>query len=263
MKNSVNTNHKLDQIFELEYLRNNLAKNGKLSQLIKTYSMKDLEIINTNTGRKWDILNKVIDRSKNPMAFDRVKCLSRYILGNNLKILDFGFGQGALENVLYENSKISNLIGVDMSPKSVIRAKSKFRKWKFTTGGIEKIKRYKNYFDYVISTEVLEHIPPSKILNTLKQFYISLKTKGYLLISIPLNEGLEELLRNGKNPNSHTRIYTPAIIKSELKITGFKYFASECLFAFKKHYFLKKYIARMFGNILFKPNVMIVLSQKP
>lgn len=262
MKNSVNTNQRLDKIFELEYLRNKLAKNGELSQLVKTYSKKDLEITNTNTGKKWDSLNKDIDCSINPMAFDRIKSLSKYIIGNNLKILDFGFGQGALENILYGKNKISILIGLDISQKSVEKAKNKFKDWKFVVGGVEKVMKYKKYFDYVICSEVLEHIPPSKILNTLKQFYMSIKPNGYLLISIPLNEGLEELLRNGNNPNSHTRIYTPDVIKAELKIAGFKYIASEFLFAFNKHYSLKKYIVRVFGNIIFKPNVMIVLAQK-
>lgn len=263
MKRTVNISSNIVQAFELEYLRNRLAKDGKIKELLSTYIRNNPEIPNTNFGKKWDKLNIDIDKQCNPMAFDRISSLAKYITGENLKILDFGFGQGALEEELYKTKSNSSLIGVDISPKSVDKARKKFKKWNFIVGGIEKLNKYKNYFDYIVCSEVLEHISPSNILSTLKQFYTSLKPDGYLLVSVPLNEGLEELIRNGVNPNSHTRIYTPEIIKAELKISGFNYLSSEFLFAFQRNYYIKKYIVRIFTNILFKPNVMIILSQKP
>ena len=263
MKQSVNISSNIVKAFKLEYLRNKLATKGDIKELIHTYDRSNPEIPNTNSGKKWDTLNINIDRFNNPMAHDRIISLKKYISGSNLKILDFGFGQGALESELYRTKQHLSLIGIDMSSKSVNKAKKIFKKWKFFVGGIEKLRKYKAHFDYIVCSEVLEHISPRYTLLTLKQFYSSLKSGGYFLISIPLNEGLEELIKKGKNPNSHTRIYTPAIIKAELEISWFKIIASEFLFAFRKYYFLKKIIAKMFTNILFKPNVMIILSQKP
>jgi ubiquinone/menaquinone biosynthesis C-methylase UbiE len=263
MKQTVNTPSKIVQAFELEYLRNRLAQNRNVNDFINTYNKNNPEIANTNSGNKWDKLNVNIDKSKNPMAFDRINSLKKYISGKNLKILNFGFGQGALESELYKMKPLPSLIGIDISSKSVKKAQKKFKKWVFIVGGIERVKVYKNSFDYVVCSEVLEHISPRNTLATLRQFYKCLKPGGYLLVSVPLNEGLERLIENGFNPNSHTRIYTPDIIKMELKISGFNYLSSEFLFAFKKGYFFKKIIANFFINIFFKPNVMIVFSQKP
>lgn len=263
MTNLVNNKQSyLIQAFELEYLRDKLSANGEIKKLISTYKKGFPEIPNTNSGEKWDKLNLEIKKDENPMAYDRIFSLNRYIKGKKKKILDFGFGQGALEDLFKKRGKDLDIVGIDMSSKSVKKAKLKFKDWNFFVGGISKIKRYRKYFDYVVCSEVLEHISPSSVLSTLKQFNSCLKPNGKLLISIPLNEELENLVKIGNNFNSHTRIYTPDIIKSELEISRFKLIKYEFLYAFNKNYLLKKLVARVFGQLFFKPNVMIVLSQK-
>lgn len=255
--NSVNI-----QAFELEKLRDTFAKKGLFVKLIETYKRGNPEILNTNSSKKWDKLNVDIREHNNPMAFDRMKCLARYIKGNNLNILDYGFGQGSLERLIYKQNKHARLVGIDISSKSVMKAKKKFKEWNFLVGKIDKMKKYRDFFDYIVCSEVLEHISPSDTFGILKQFYRSLKPGGKLLMSVPMNEGLAALIEKGENPNSHTRVYTPEIIKAELRVTGFEYIQSEFLYAFHKYYALKKFITKLLLYSVIKPNVMIILAKK-
>lgn len=256
-------NIKHNKAFNLEYFRDSLAKKGSLKEFRSTYRKGNPEIPNTNSGKKWDRLNIGILQEDNPMAFDRVNSLLKYISGRGLRILDYGFGQGAFEEKLFRTGKCTNLIGIDMSAESVRKAKVKFKEWAFFKGNINKIKEHGNLFDYVVCSEVLEHISPSKIFSILERFHKSLKRKCFLLISVPLNEGLEEMIGKGENPNAHTRIYTPEIIKTELQIAGFKFIKSEFLYAFHKQYYLRKLLTNLLFRKIKKPNVMIILAQKP
>lgn len=252
--------------FDLEYLRDSLARDGKLREFKNTYRKGNPEIPNINSGKMWDHLNKDIRKQDNPMAHDRVKSLIKYIKSGDINILDYGFGQGALEEELYKRKEHINLIGIDISRNSVNKAKKRFKKWKFIEGSLlNNIDIYtpQNFFDYIVCSEVLEHISPSNTFSLLEKFYKSLKRNGFLLLSIPLNEGLEELIRKGKNPNAHSRIYTEEIIKKELIISGFKFIKSEFLYAFHKYYFLKKIVTNLVLKKIKKPNIIIIFSQKP
>ncbi len=263
MVNRVNMDKKYKKAFDLEYFRDSLAKKESLKKFRNTYRKGNSEIPNTNSGKKWDRLNIGILQENNPMAFDRVNSLLKYISGRDLKILDYGFGQGAFEEKLFRTGKCTNLIGIDISAESVRKAKKKFKEWDFFKGDINKIKEYKNLFDYIVCSEVLEHISPSKTFSILERFHKSLKRKGFLLISVPLNEGLEEMIERGENPNFHTRIYTSEIIKTELQIAGFKLIKSEFLYAFHNQYYFRKFLTNLLFREIKKPNVIIILSQKP
>ncbi len=252
-----------NKAFSLEYLRDDLAKKRSLIEFKNTYRKRNPEISNTNSGKKWDKLNTSILQENNPMAFDRINSLLKYIDGKGLRILDYGFGQGALEEKLYRAGKCTSLVGIDISAESVKKAKNKFKKWNFFKGDVGEITDNKGLFDYIVCSEVLEHISPNKTFSLLERFYKSIKRNGYLLISVPINEGLEKMILKGENPNSHTRIYTPDIIKTELQIAGFKYIRSEYLYAFHNHYNLKKFLTKLFFQKTKKPNIIIILSQKP
>lgn len=250
------------EAFELEDERNILANNNLISEFIETYSKKSLEIPNLNSGSKWDKLNKVnIDKISNPMAYYRINTIHNFIFydKHNIKLMDIGFGQGALEDRLNKSNKCSELWGIDISKDSVLDKQRKYPKWKFIIGDITKIKLPKMYFDYIIISEVLEHINPSRVLSVLTKIHTSLKKGGYIIVSVPLNEGLEEMINKGVNPNAHVRIYTPSIIKLELAITGYKVEKSVEIYAFHYFYHLKSLIAKLFYK---KPNNIIILAQK-
>ncbi|KKU58592.1 MAG: Methyltransferase type 11 [Candidatus Amesbacteria bacterium GW2011_GWA2_47_11b] len=248
--------------FEIEEERNILAKRNQLEKLKKTYQKNIATIPNLNTGVMWDRLNrKRITKTNNPMAHDRITKIISYINGLNLKILDLGFGQGAVEERLNELGVCTELLGFDLSGESVARMSRRFKHWKFAKGNVLSAIIPLNRYDYVLALELLEHIQPYNVFEVLKKIIKSLKPKGNLIVSVPINEGLKALVSNGLNPNAHVRTYTPALITSELKIAGFEIVRTELLYAFSNLYKIKSIIARFSG--IREPNNVIVLARKP
>lgn len=239
--------------FRLEELRSRLAEAKDYSELKKTYSPKYPEINDLNTPKLWDKLNFEITDAKTqyPMMWDRINTVARMIPRGVNKVLDIGFGGGLLEDIVGNSY---DWYGIDISPKSVKTAYGKHPDKHFQVGQITNLKFPKNYFDCVVVLEVMEHIPPRLTFKALSQVYKVLKPGGYLMVSVPLNEGLEHM---GSNPNAHVRVYTPPLIEAELKIGGFKIIDRKFLYAFHKYYYVKK----LFG-FLKQPNIIILLSQK-
>lgn len=247
----------------LEDRRTELVKTDKLDEFLRTYSGEIPEIKDKNTGTLWDTLNRKssFDKSENPMAFYRIKVVEEMI-PDNIKVLDTGFGSGILEERLNKSNKKIDLSGIDISKLSVEYAKKEFKNYSFKVGSILKIPFEDNSFDCVLALEVLEHIKPSYLFQALGEVSRVLKDKGYFIVSVPLNEGLPELLKEGKNPNAHLRAYTPEIICAELEIAKFKILRKEILFAFHKNYLSKSFIAKYIIPGVRKPNNIIILAQK-
>ncbi|MFA5300779.1 MAG: class I SAM-dependent methyltransferase, partial [Lutibacter sp.] len=225
--------------FRAEELRHRLAHNGDLSALKRTYTKNFAEIKDLNKKKFW---NKriVIDRpglKHNPIYQDKMDIISRHLRTQKGKILDIGFGWGVLENKIADNKNIQ-VSGIDISTEAVRYAKANL-KGKFKTSNIFDIPFEKNEFDIVVALDILEHIKPSKIFSAYKEIHRVLKKGGTFFVSIPINEGLEEMVKKGSNPVSHLRIYTPDIIQAELKLSGFEIVKTEFRFAFRKLYKLK------------------------
>lgn len=251
--------------FEVENLRAKLADGLKFSELLMTYSLNYPEIEDRNSSKLWDLLNKdncTLIEEKNPMLKHRLKSVVNLINGYNLKILNIGFGSGNLEKIYFAMKKKFKWHGIDISRESVKRASKKYPKGKFEVGNITNIKIKDNQFDYVIALEVLEHIRPAFTFNALKEINRVLKPDGKVIVSVPLNEGLEEMVAKGENPNVHVRIYTPSLIKTELSIAGFKILKERILFAFSKFYKIKTFLSKYVIKGIRHPNNIIILAQK-
>lgn len=200
---------------------------------------------------------------KNPMLKDRLRTVVKMIEGDNLSILNVGFGSANLENIFFSQKKTFNWYGIDISRFSVKNASKKYPQGNFEVGNINSIKSKDNYFNYVVGLEILEHIKPSFTFKALGEMHRVLKRGGKLIISVPLNEKLEEMVSRNKNPNAHVRVYSPSLVKAELKISGFKILRDKRLFAFHNYYTIKTFIAKHLLPWKFKPNNIIVLAQKP
>lgn len=248
----------------VEKFRQEMAKKKNFLKLINTYRKYYPEISNSNTGKKWDKLNEIIISEQTyPMAFDRINLIAREIKGSKISVLDYGFGNAKLEEILWKRrSKTIALYGIDISTKSVQRATKRFPQWSFIKGSKEKLVFNNTQFDFITAMEVLEHINPSEVINILKTFSKILKDKGKLIISIPLNEQLEKMLQSGNNPNSHVRIYSPELIAAELKLSGYSIKKMKYLYAFHNHYYLKSFIVNLFPFIPKKPNNLIIVAEK-
>jgi len=132
----------------------------------------------------------------------------------------------------------------------------------FKKSNILKIPFEEGYFDVVIVLEVLEHIPPSKTFLALTELKRVMKKGATLIVSVPLNEGLKEMVNKGINPNGHVRVYAPELIVAELKIARFKVKRKIFLFAFKEMYFIKKLLQKSILRKRWKPNNIIIFANK-
>ena len=105
--------------------------------------------------------------------------------------------------------------------------------------------------------------PHNHTFEALSELFRVIKKNGNLIVSVPLNEGLQMLISNNINPNGHVRVYTSSLIKAELKISGFNIIDEQYLYAFKKNYKLKKFIVTRFIKNYRKPNNIIIVARKP
>lgn len=249
--------------FLIERKREKFVKEGNLNEFLKLYKQRNLGIKDNNTGEFWDYLNQTSNFSKfkNPMANHRIKIVSR-IIRKNKKILDIGFGPASIEEILNKRKKKVDLVGIDISPLSVESAKRKFKNWTFKVGNILSIPFGQNIFDYVLTLEILEHIKPFYLFKALDEIKRVLKKDGFLIVSVPLNENIEQMLLNGENPNSHLREYTPLILKTELTISNFEILIEKKLYAFHKNYSLKSFLTNNFLTNYRKPNNIILVARK-
>lgn len=153
--------------FRIEDLRANLASQRNFNKLRTVYSDRYPEIADYNSPQLWDKLNRRRPTSKNynPMGYDRLWSVQSLIIGEGVTVLNVGCGAGDLEELIFKEKRIKNLkwFGTDISSLSIQGLKGRFPEGVFEVGDIKKIKFKNNYFDYVVTLEVLEHIPPSSI----------------------------------------------------------------------------------------------------
>jgi len=241
--------------FLVERARQILASISDLDSLRKMYDSKYAEIKNLNTSSFW---NSKLQESKlgkqDGMTKDRVKTAFGFLPRNAKRVLDIGAGNGFIEELL--NRKNVKIFGNDISDVSIKNLKNRFR-GQFRKESIYRMRYSKRFFDAIFALEVLEHVAPSKIFNSLKKIRKILRINGSLIISVPTNEGLEKMKNN---PSGHTRTYTENLIRAELKIAGFKILKLKTLYAFKSFYGFKKISSKILRN-RWKPNDIVVLAK--
>src|SRR5262245_17234339 len=116
--------------FAIETARANLAKARNLDELRRTYVSSYPQIPDRNTEKLWDDLN--IDEktliTANPMEDDRLKIVSNLIKGEDLRILNIGFGSGNLEQTYFHSHSQTSVhwSGIDISPASVRKVQKEF-----------------------------------------------------------------------------------------------------------------------------------------
>ncbi len=242
--------------FLTERARQILASINDLKTLKKTYSPDYAEIKNLNTSKFWN--KKLSDekslQGQDGMTKDRVEIAFKFLPRNAKRILDIGAGHGFVEEFI-KNKNIT-IYGNDISNTAVKYLRQNF-KGNFREESVFKMKYAKRYFDAIFALEILEHIPPSKVLDILANISRFLKPKGSFIISVPTNEGLDKMK---KNPSGHIRTYTENLIRAELNIAGFRVVRLRTLYAFKNFYAFKKISSRIFRN-RWKPNDIIILAK--
>lgn len=248
-------------LFEAEKFRNEFANTNNFKKFKDSYKKMVANERDLNTAKFWNKLNcmNMNNLFSSPIYKDKIRLVINMIKGGCGNLLDVGFGSAEIERVL-QGSKF-NLFGIDIAYSSVKQA-AKELNGTYKVGNIFKIPFIDKSMDVVLVLDVLEHLPTNKTFTAYSEISRVLKTNGKMMISVPLNEGLQEMLKNGKNPNGHLRAYTPSILKTELMLSGFKILDENYLYAFKRNYLLKKLFMTWFPIKIKQPNLMIVLAQK-
>lgn len=250
--------------FKVEEFRDYLSKKEMYSKLRKTYTKDYKEIKNINTEDFWDLkflTSSDLNYKNDHMMKKKIKDISTFLKRYSGKLLDIGIGLGNLEKKLVKVNNEIQLFGIDTS-EVAIKKNRQVIKGKFLNASIFNIPFKRDFFDIVVCLEVLEHISPLKLFIALREINKTLKKGGIFIVSVPLNEGLEELLGTGINPNCHVRNYTYSVINAELKMFGFSVLKHKYYFAFKKYFFIKDIIIRNFLKNFRRPNNLLVFSVK-
>lgn len=138
----------------------------------------------------WDQISKNLIKSNAFVKGRYLKCIELLENISELKnkiILDFGCGDGALAYLLWKKGA-KEVYGVDNSEIAIKYAIEKHKQHK-TDCHFELITNYEtifeeNYFDFVICTDVIEHVlEPLRLLNEIKRV---MKTGGSAVISTPI-----------------------------------------------------------------------------
>lgn len=149
-------------------------------------------------------------------------------LKKNLKFLDFGCGRGDLTERIMKINPSMKLTGVDVSKIALQQASKRFPKGKFfIVEDGEKLPFNDDSFDFIVATDVLEHVYNTK--HTFKELYRVLKQNGTFFISVPYHGMIKNIIATliafdeyFKPTQEHIRFYTKKNLKSSLKTTGFQ-----------------------------------------
>ncbi len=239
-----------------ENYRKKLLAAGKYRQLLKTYKDQKHFLKDENSGEFWDDIFATRP-GVFPMETWRMETITN-LIDCDKSILNLGVGRGDLEEYLIKKCDHLTYLGTDITPKTVEKLRGKFPDLHFQEGDLLSLSPKKYQFDQILLLEVLEHIKQNETFPVLKHIYSITKPGGRFIVSVPVNEGLEEMLP--VNPNSHMRMYSEALVTFELETVGFTvekvYWASAFGSYFKLKQFLNKILYR------WEPNNLILVCRK-
>lgn len=113
----------------------------------------------------------------------RIGHLLKEINANQLYGLDAGCGEGHLLAYLYKQGAVGRLVAVDLDERKLGYARKHYPYCEYKNGNIQSLPFTDNTFDYVLTTEVFEHLPePEKALSEIRRVA---KPNAQLVISVP------------------------------------------------------------------------------
>lgn len=150
------------------------------------FERRILEKQNINTVSHWDQVYQ--DEGENDPNFRNDLMSWKKVvdnLGNNGKLLDMGCGSGYLLQFIEKERPELDLYGVDLSAEGIKTASNR-TKANLNAGNTNKLPYKDSEFDYLVSTEVLEHI--SDIKETIKETHRVLKLGGRFIHITPYKD---------------------------------------------------------------------------
>jgi len=151
--------------------------------------------------------------------------------------LDFGCGDGRFIADLKKTTK-KNLFGYEISKEASLFFKA-FNPEIKLINSIDELREYKNFFDVINFSEVIEHIPDEKIIENIDVIYEILKKDGFLIITAPSE--------NNPVNKKHYRHYNFESLVENFDTSKFE--IVEKKFLFKSNIFKTTFRKLMFNRI--------------
>jgi 2-polyprenyl-3-methyl-5-hydroxy-6-metoxy-1,4-benzoquinol methylase len=138
-----------------------------------------------------------------------------------LNILDVGCGRGWLSNLL---SKHGNVIGIEPAKPVAEYGKKLFPKLDIRSGTAKSLlnEGVSSYFDIIVCSEVIEHIPDDKKVIFLSQLKSLLKKNGFLILTTPRKDAEADWRKYGDPEQPIEDWLSEASLQTLLIQTGFK-----------------------------------------
>lgn len=170
-----------------------------------------------------DTGERAIGNSRKLYDFERIyKYVRDKYKNKNANVLDYGCGSGY--GVLLLSEYFKSVFGIDVSEEAIEYCKNKYKFNKsninYSTFDPSSQPYPDNYFDYIISFQVFEHIPLELIDNYILNIRNMLKTNGKAVITTP---NCINYYNNFSGNNYHVKEYS----KQELEELFAKYFDKE------------------------------------
>ena len=161
---------------------------------------------------------------------------------NAKKILDFGCGDGRLVKELINKDK-NETYGVDISKKALTFARlfCKDENNKIFFEGVKNLNQ--SDFDFIVATEVLEHIHEDELPGVLKDISEIITKDGHFLVTVP------SVVRQPM-PKKHYRHYTLNLLEDHIR----EFFVIEEVFYLNKKSLFTNLLRRFLHNKIFTLN---------
>lgn len=258
MTNSPSPTHDFNTTKALwfEEQRKDLIAAGKYEELRQTYNDQRQFLPDENTGKFWD--QKFAEEKHNhPMENWRLGEVVKRV-DPNKSLLNLGVGRGEIEEILVKKYPKLKYTGTDITRSTLKKLQKAYPTWKFQYAELDQLPFPKESFEQVLLLEVLEHIKPNETFEVLEELARVLVPGGTAMISVPVNEGLEQMLP--VNPNSHMRIYSKELLAYELREVGLEVKQILSASAFAKGFGFKHFLNTLVP--LRKPNNLIAICTK-
>ncbi|MFH1855691.1 MAG: class I SAM-dependent methyltransferase [Candidatus Omnitrophota bacterium] len=133
--------------------------------------------------RNADIQAKIVDR--NNFTYHLVLSFLDKYLVSNMNVLDIGCGIGTIS--LYVSKKVNKVMGTDISERAVNAALKSALLLGIKNAFFEAISfldaDFQEKFDFIVCSEVLEHLPDDK--QALRKIYELINENGILFLTVP------------------------------------------------------------------------------
>ncbi len=135
-------------------------------------------------------------------------------------ILDYGCASGSFLGTLRKPYRLA--IGIDIAKAQIDLANKKYghSRLRFVTADFESFDPQNESFDYIISSEVIEHVCSKEAEKMLERFHSLLKPTGRLVLSTPNYKSLWPIIEVFVNLLSEVNYEHQHINKLDLKKCG-------------------------------------------